>query len=106
MPAILKDAVIKAYESAGWDMMLSENKYDNTLFPTFADVLYQIRRVLNSSDYSSDNKSDYTGALVTRLSSLTNGINGLIFSADEIPFNSSLYCKLYFSLKYLYLFLK
>ena len=85
MPAILKDAVIKAYESAGWDMMLSENKYDNTLFPTFADVLYQIRRVLNSSDYSSDNKSDYTGALVTRLSSLTNGINGLIFSADEIP---------------------
>lgn len=85
MPAILKDAVIKAYESAGWDMMLSENQYDDTLFPTFADVLYQIRRVLNSSDYSSDNKSDYTGALVTRLSSLTNGINGLIFSADEIP---------------------
>ena len=85
MPAILKDAVIKAYESAGWNMMLSENQYDETLFPTFADVLYQIRRVLNSSDYSSDNKSDYTGALVTRLSSLTNGINGLIFSADEIP---------------------
>ena len=85
MPAILKDAVIKAYEAAGWDMMLSENQYDDTLFPTFADVLYQIRRVLNSSDYSSDNKSDYTGALVTRLSSLTNGINGLIFSADEIP---------------------
>jgi len=85
MPAILKDAVIKAYESAGWDMMLSENQYDETLFPTFADVLYQIRRVLNSSDYSSDNKSDYTGALVTRLSSLTNGINGMIFSADEIP---------------------
>lgn len=85
MPAILKDAVIKAYESAGWDMMLSENQYDDTLFPTFADVLYQIRRVLNSSDYSSDNKGDYTGALVTRLSSLTNGINGLIFSADEIP---------------------
>lgn len=85
MPAILKDAVIKAYESAGWDMMLSENQYDNMLFPTFADVLYQIRRVLNRSDYSSDNKSDYTGALVTRLSSLTNGINGMIFSADEIP---------------------
>lgn len=85
MPAILKDAVIKAYESAGWDMMLSQNQYDETLFPTFADVLYQIRRVLNSSDYSSDNKSDYTGALVTRLNSLTNGINGLIFSADEIP---------------------
>lgn len=84
MPAILKDAVIKAYESAGWDIELSENLYDNDLFPTFGDVLYQIKRVLNSSDYSSDNKSDYTGALVTRLRSLTNGINGQIFTANEI----------------------
>lgn len=85
MPAILKDSVIKAYESAGWDMELSENRVDESLFPTFEDVLEQIRYVLNSSEYSADNKSDYTGALVTRLRSLTNGINGHIFSADEIP---------------------
>lgn len=84
MPAILKDAVIKAYESAGWDVELSENHYSKDLFPSFADVLDQIRIVLNSSDYSADNKSDYTGALVTRLRSLTNGINGQIFSSNEI----------------------
>lgn len=84
MPAILKDAVIKAYESAGWDIEISENKYSNDLFPSFIDVLDQIRVVLNSSDYSADNKSDYTGALVTRLRSLTNGINGQIFSANTI----------------------
>ena len=86
MPAILKDSVIKAYESAGWDIELSENKYDSSLFPTFVDVLDQIRTVLASSEYSADNKSDYTGALVTRLRSLTNGINGHIFGADEIDY--------------------
>lgn len=84
MPAILKDAVIKAYEVAGWNMERSENKYSNELFPTFGDVLQQIRRVLSSSDYSNENKSDYTGALVTRLSSLTNGINGQIFTSNAI----------------------
>lgn len=44
----------------------------------------QIKKVLDESDYSDDNKGDYTGALVTRLRSLTNGINGLIFTTDDI----------------------
>lgn len=84
MPAILKDAIERAYEKAGWDMEMSENKYDDNLFPTFKDVYEQIREVLEESEYSADNKGDYTGALVTRLRSLTTGINGLIFNADEI----------------------
>ena len=44
----------------------------------------QIRLVLKESDYSNDNKGDYTGSLVTRLRSLTNGINGLIFTTDDV----------------------
>ncbi len=84
MPAILKDSIERAYISAGWDLIKSENKYDNKLFPTFEDVMIQIKQVLNESDYSDDNKGDYTGSLVTRIKSLTNGINGLIFAADEI----------------------
>ena len=39
---------------------------------------------MEQSQYSSDNKSDYKGALCTRLRSLTNGINSLVFSADEL----------------------
>lgn len=85
MPAILKDSVERAYTAAGWDLMKSENRYDSRLFPTFADVLKQTRQVLNESDYSADNKGDYTGSLVTRINSLTNGINGLIFTADDVP---------------------
>lgn len=84
MPAILKDAIERAYMMAGWDLMKSENCYDNNLFPTFSDVLKQIKAVLEESDYSADNKGDYTGSLVTRIRSLTNGINGLIFVADDI----------------------
>ena len=84
MPAILKDSVERAYISAGWDLEKSVNKYDDNLFPTFADVVKQIRIVLNESDYSDDNKGDYTGSLVTRLRSLTNGINGLIFTTNDI----------------------
>lgn len=84
MPAILKDSIERAYISSGWDIESSVNRYDNELFPTFADVVKEIRKVLNESDYSNDNKGDYTGSLVTRLRSLTNGINGLIFSSDDV----------------------
>lgn len=84
MPAILKDSVERAYVCSGWDLEKSENKYDSELFPTFVDVVEQIKEVLVESDYSEDNKGDYTGALVTRLKSLTNGINGLIFVSDDI----------------------
>lgn len=84
MPAILKDSVERAYVKSGWDLVKSENRYSSNLFPTFNDVVREIRQVLEESDYSDDNKGDYTGSLVTRLKSLTNGINGLIFSADDL----------------------
>ena len=85
MPVILKDSLEQAYVAAGWDLTESNNKFGSTLFPTFADVMSQVKKVINESDYSNDNKSDYIGSLVTRLKSLTNGINGVIFSTDEIP---------------------
>lgn len=84
MPAILKDSVERAYVISGWNLEKSFNKYDKNIFPTFTDVVKQIKEVLNESDYSDDNKGDYTGSLVTRLRSLTNGINGLIFTSDDI----------------------
>lgn len=84
MPAILKDAVERAYIEAGWDLEQSVNKYDSKLFPSFDDVVEQIKEVLNESEYSDDNKGDYIGSLVTRLKSLTNGINGLIFTTNDI----------------------
>ena len=84
MPAILKDSVERAYAKSGWDLEKSINKFSPDLFPTFNDVIREIRQVLEESDYSDDHKGDYIGSLVTRLRSLTNGINGLIFSTDDL----------------------
>ncbi len=83
MPAILKDAIERAYVAAGWDLTLSENKNGNK-FPNFTDVLNQIEAVINESKYSADSKGDYSGALLTRVRSLTTGLNGLIFTNDEV----------------------
>ncbi len=84
MPAVLKEAVEKSYEDCGWDLTNSKNKYDDTLFPSFMDVTRNIRTIIDSSDYDTENKGAYKGSLITRLKSLTNGINGQIFTDDEI----------------------
>ncbi|OON99800.1 MAG: hypothetical protein ATN35_10770 [Epulopiscium sp. Nele67-Bin004] len=84
MPAILKDAVIRAYESKGWDLNYSVNKYSTPIYPMFSDVLQQIYNVMNTSEYAEEQKSNYIGALATRVKSLTNGINGQIFTNREI----------------------
>lgn len=84
MPAILKDAIERSYKKAGWDLRQSKNKYHDQLFPNFIDVLQQIDVVMEESQYSSDNKGDYKGALCTRLRSLTNGINSLVFTSNEL----------------------
>lgn len=85
MPAVLKDSIERAYVDAGWDMKTSRNKYDDAIFPTFGDVLRQIDIVMDESQYSADSKGDYKGALSTRLRSLTNGIDGMLFTAHELP---------------------
>lgn len=84
MPAVLKDSIISAYEKCGWDLVESECFATPTLYPSFADVCTCINDAINNSAYSADTKGDYIGSLVTRLNSLTNGINSLVFSPDEL----------------------
>lgn len=83
MPAVLKAAMENAYRSAGWNLVKSQNKHGD-VFPSFVDVALEVERYINKSEYSEENKSNYKGSLLTRLESLTNGINSLIFSADDI----------------------
>ena len=85
MPAVLKEAVEKSYEDCGWNLTDSTNEYGEDLYPTFADITRNIRSIIDSSEYDAENKGAYKGSLVTRLKSLTNGINGLIFTTDEVP---------------------
>lgn len=84
MPAVLKKAVEKSYEDCGWDLVSSTNEYGNGLYPSFSDVAGNIRTIIDNSEYDTDNKGAYKGSLLTRLESLSNGINGLIFTNNEI----------------------
>ena len=82
MPAILKSSIERIYIECGWD--LSNSRYfdiDKPKFPTFNDLLAQLPKVIDESDYSAQAKGDYKGALVTRVSSLTNGIMGEVFTS-------------------------
>lgn len=96
MPAILKQAVVDSYTRCGWDIQNSiwipgicDHKY-----PVFADVLKILPDIINTSDYSADSKGDYKGALLTRVQSMTVGINGVIFKNsvgidDSLLFDSN-----------------
>ncbi len=84
MPAVLKDAVARSYEDCGWDLAASDNPYGADLFPCFVDVARNVREILNSSEYDAENKGAYKGSLLTRLNSLTNGLNGMMLSSNEV----------------------
>lgn len=92
MPAVLKDALLKSYEDCGWDFSTSKNAYAEDLYPTFIDLQEELVEVINASAYSEEVKSNYMGSLVARVKSLTNGLNGQIFTANEID-SSSLFDK-------------
>ena len=48
-------------------------------------MLTELVDVINRSAYDQEVKSNYRGSLETRVRSLANGLNGQIFSANEIP---------------------
>ena len=78
MPAVLKEAIEKSYEDAGWNLTESTNP-NGEVFPTFADIAQNIKIIIDTSEYDTDNKGAYKGSLLTRLKTLTNGLNGQIY---------------------------
>lgn len=82
MPAVLKDSILSAYEACGWNIKKSVSRHGR-LFPTIADVIIQLKRIISTSDYSADTKGDYIGSLQTRLQSLTNGVYSYILSSSK-----------------------
>lgn len=86
MPVVLKKAMLDAYESCGWDLRLSVNRLSRgeDVYPSFLDLFLSLEKVITESAYSEEVKSNYSGALLTRVESLTNGLNGEIFSVNEL----------------------
>ena len=82
MPAILKKGVEQAYRNVGWDL---PNSYfiggdpKRPEYPTFASLITTLTDIIEQSGYSAEAKGNYTGALVTRVESLTAGILRQVF---------------------------
>jgi hypothetical protein len=82
MPIVLKKSILDAYKSCGWNLETSiPDNRDKPLFPTVNDVIVSLKDFIERSDYSADSKSDYKGALETRLVALTEGLTGLMLNS-------------------------
>ncbi|MCI9602744.1 MAG: DUF87 domain-containing protein [Ruminococcus sp.] len=86
MPAFFKDAILKSYEAVGWDLGTSTFEGDELEYPNFEVLAEQLDELIGNSDYASDIKSNYRGALLTRVKSLTVGLNKCIFTTEQTPY--------------------
>lgn len=86
MPAFFKDAILKSYEAVGWDLGSSEFDGDELEYPDFEVLAEQLDQLIEGSDYASDIKSNYRGALITRVKSLTVGLNKFMFTSEQTPY--------------------
>lgn len=86
MPAFFKDAILKSYEAVGWDLGSSEFEGDEIEYPDFEVLAEQLDQLIEGSDYASDIKSNYRGALITRVKSLTVGLNKFMFTTEQTPY--------------------
>ena len=86
MPAFFKDAILKSYEEVGWDLGSSTFDGDEIVYPNFDTLVEQLNNLIEKSDYASDIKSNYRGALVTRVKSLTIGLNKYMFTSTQTPY--------------------
>jgi hypothetical protein len=84
MPAVLKEGIELAYQSIGWDLDNSIYLGEEIKYPTLKVLLNILPQVINKTSYSAEVKNNYTGALVTRVRSLTNGLTGKIFTTNEL----------------------
>ena len=86
MPAFLKDAILKSYEYVGWDLGSSTFEGEKLEYPDFDILVEQLDKLIEASDYASDIKSNYRGALITRVKSLTVGLNKFLFNSNQTPY--------------------
>ena len=86
MPSFFKDAMLKSYEYVGWDLGSSTFDGDELDYPDFEILAEQLDELIENSDYASDIKSNYRGALITRVRSLTVGLNKFIFTSEQTPY--------------------
>lgn len=84
MPAILREAVEEVYRGCGWKLDVSINFNRIPQYPTMQQLVQVLPNIIEKSGYSEEVKSNYIGALVTRVKSLMTGLLSNVFVEDEI----------------------
>lgn len=90
MPTIVENAIIKAYQSCGWDINSGSNYYyenpwnerKHKVWPTFSDMLNELDGVIKSAKMGTEFEEKYRGSLVSRLSALTTGVKGRMLNTQ------------------------
>ncbi len=82
-PAMLRECIEEAYVRVGWDLCNSIFVKEPPIkFPDFRVLLDVIPDIIKKSKFVGESKGTYEGALLTRVSMLTNGIFGQVFNGN------------------------
>ena len=83
MPYLIEEAIVRSYESKGWDIHTSRNfLFENPFncqgqaFPIMSEMLEQLKIVIKSKGFGDDLQQKYEGSLISRLDNLTIGSKG------------------------------
>lgn len=80
-PALLRECIEEAYIQSGWDLSNSIYMHEGpTKYPNFGLLLKIVPEIISKSHFVGESKGTYEGALLTRISMLTNGIYGQVFN--------------------------
>ena len=83
MPYLIEEAIVRSYESKGWDIHTSKNflfespfQCNGQAFPIMSEMLEQLKAVIESKGFGADLQQKYEGSLISRLDNLTVGSKG------------------------------
>lgn len=91
-PALLRECIEEAYIQSGWDLSNSVYMHEGPVqYPNFALLLKIVPDIINKSHFVGESKGTYEGALLTRISMLTNGIYGQVFNGKATLSDEALF---------------
>lgn len=83
MPYLIEEAIVKSYESKGWDINTSKNYFysdpwqsNGECFPIMSEMLVELEHVIESKKFGQELQEKYRGSLISRLDNLTIGSKG------------------------------
>ena len=90
MPDILEQCLVSSYVKKGWNISTNQNVFagklpDEMLYPTFSTLCNEVERYLEDAAFGPELKSNYKGALLSRLQSYTTGTKGLLLNCPSHP---------------------